>query len=92
MLEADIENGFVRRAEKRGCIALKLRIDGRKGFPDRTIFAPGGNILFIEFKAPGGKVSSQQREWHRKLRAMGFHVYVCWDTESAINILEDHIP
>ncbi len=90
--EAEIEAGFVHHAESLGCIALKLRIDGRKGFPDRTVFLPGGTPLFIEFKASGGVISPQQARWHKRLRSLGYHVYVAWSLDEAKTLLESHLP
>ena len=69
--EADIENDFVKYAESRGCLAIKLRIDGQRGFPDRTVITPRGRVLFIEFKKPGGQLSYHQQRWIRNLRSLG---------------------
>lgn len=75
MTEADIEKAFVAYAESIGCYALKLRIDGKNGFPDRTVLTPRG-MFFIEFKAPGGKLRPAQEEWIERLRKLGFYVAV----------------
>jgi hypothetical protein len=88
--EARIENEFVRFVESHGLHALKLRIDGHKGFPDRTILTPNG-IVFIEFKAPSGRVSAQQRLWIDRLRELGYHVEVCTSADQAKQILEDYL-
>ena len=73
--EATIEKAFVAYAESKGCHALKLRIDGKNGFPDRTVLTPRG-VFFIEFKAPGGKLRPAQEEWIERLRKLGFYVAV----------------
>ena len=71
-LESKIEEKFVRWCENQGWECLKLRIDGQKGFPDRTILRPSGLVTFCELKRPGGTTSAQQDEWLRKLQALGF--------------------
>lgn len=73
-LEAEIENAFVKYAESRGCYALKLRLDGRNGWPDRTVVGPEGLIMFVEFKRPGGKIRPMQRVWEKVLKSCGFIV------------------
>jgi hypothetical protein len=75
MKESDIEKAFVAYAESRGCRALKLRIDGENGFPDRSVITPNG-ILFIEFKRPKGKLRAAQKLWQLTLDSMGFNVLV----------------
>lgn len=74
-LEADIENGFVAYAESLGCKALKLRIDGQNGWPDRTVLTPYG-VLFFEFKQLKGRTRAMQRVWHKILRSFGFKVFL----------------
>lgn len=73
--EAELEKAFVAFAESKGCHALKLRIDGQNGFPDRTVLTPQG-VFFLEFKAPGGKLRPAQEEWIARLRKLGFYVAV----------------
>lgn len=60
-LERDIEKHFVDYANSRHCRALKLRIDGANGFPDRTVLTTQG-IFFAEFKRGRGGVLSKQQE------------------------------
>jgi hypothetical protein len=63
-------------AKSRGWLFWKLTILGFPGVPDRVVLCPGGRIFFVEFKAPGKKPTPLQEAWHRKLRALGFMVYV----------------
>jgi len=74
-LEAELEKAFVDFAESKGCYALKLRIDGQNGFPDRTVLTPLG-VFFVEFKTPRGKLRPAQEEWIGRLRKLGFYVAV----------------
>jgi len=76
MTEADIENEFVSFAESRGCMVEKLVRQGRKGWPDRSIYAPNGWHFLIEFKKPGGTTSPHQDRAIEGLERRGHEVYV----------------
>jgi hypothetical protein len=76
MLERDIETAFVRYAESRDCLALKLVLALVRGWPDRTVILPGGRIFFAEFKTPKGRASARQGFWKSRLEDFGFVVLV----------------
>ena len=79
--EAIIEDDNVRYAEGLGLLVLKLRLLGTIGWPDRLFLAPGGRVMFVEYKAPGKKPRPSQVKIHNTLKRYGFHVYTV-----------DHIP
>jgi len=84
--EAKVETDIVAWATSMGGVALKLKIDGQRGFPDRTILMPGGIVLFVEVKKPkGGVVSQQQKDWVRKLSDLGFVVIVATSVEQVMD-------
>lgn len=89
--ETDIESDFVKFAKSKGCIAYKLILLNRKGFPDRTILCPGGRILFIEFKRKNKPQSAVQVKIMNVLKGLGFEYYVCDRKGQAENILEDFL-
>lgn len=89
VLEVDIEDAFVTFAEKLGCQAKKLRIDGENGFPDRSVLCPNGMVFFIEFKTVTGDLRPGQIDWHRKLSALGFIVLVVRNAGEAERFLEE---
>lgn len=83
-LEKKIEKRICKLAEKElGAKCVKLAIVNERGFPDRTLLIPGGRILFLEVKKPGGKTSPQQDEWLRTLRQLGFAADVVDNLEDA---------
>lgn len=79
LLESQIENAVVKYVERLDGEALKLRIDGRNGYPDRTIKLPNGIEFLIEFKTPAGKLRSAQKKWIKRLRELGSRVYIVDD-------------
>ncbi|QEF98174.1 VRR-NUC domain protein [Stieleria maiorica] len=89
-LEADIESAFVAYADRKGCLALKLRIDGANGFPDRTVITPRG-IFFAEFKKPGGKLRPAQKRIAEELRRLGFQVITPTEIGQAEKALDEFL-
>jgi hypothetical protein len=49
------------------------------------------NGLFIEMKAPGGKVTPRQAEMHKLLTAQGYEVAVCWSFDEFKQTIEDYL-
>lgn len=50
-------------------IAGKLKAEGvRPGAPDYVIVAPGVGVIWIELKAPDGRVRAAQAEWGQAIR------------------------
>ena len=62
--------------------SIKLTIG--EGWPDRLFLIPGGQALFIEFKAPGERPSPLQQYRIDYLKAIGFQVEVHDDADKAI--------
>ena len=60
-----------------------------KGFPDVVCLWPGGGIAFVEFKAPKGRVSIDQAEWHEWLDDSGHRIAVARSADEAIAFLRD---
>ena len=61
-------------AEKQQCILLK--VEKRKGWPDRILLAPNGQMAWMELKRPGEKPTKMQEHIHEVLRSMNFRVHV----------------
>lgn len=74
-LESSLEIFFRDQVRRLGGTAIKL-VPVHKGIPDRLVLMPGGRVYFVELKAETGTVSSAQRLWHEKLRALGHNVSV----------------
>ena len=89
MREKDIEQKLVADVKSRGGMCPKWVSPGLSGVPDRIVLMPGGRIGFIEAKAPGEKPGKLQVAMHRRLRGLGFRVYVLDDPEEIGGILDE---
>lgn len=85
MAEKDIERKLKKRVEAMGCLCLKFESPGFTGVPDRMVLMPGGEMFFVETKAPGKKERPRQEYVQRQLRALGFIVMSSIDGEEGIN-------
>lgn len=83
-----IPNGGKRNARE---AARFKRMGVKAGVPDLFLPVPRGGChgLFIELKAPHGKLSDNQRNWLERLKAKGYAVSVCYGcTEAQRDILQ----
>ena len=83
MLEKQIEQALVRRVKELGGTCEKFVSPGQRSVPDRLVTLPGGRIIFVEIKAPGGKPPPQQDRDHKRRMALGCTVYVIDQIEDA---------
>ena len=89
MREKTIEGKLVRTVKSAGGIAPKFVSPGLDGMPDRIVLLPKGRMAFVEVKAPGKKPRPLQLARHRRLRALGFKVYVLDDPARIGEILDE---
>lgn len=75
MRESEIEKKVVEYAKAKGWLVYKFVSPSQRGVPDR-IFIRGGEIYFVEFKAPGKKPTKLQNKVFSKIREELFEVYV----------------
>jgi len=86
--EARLEDEVVAWAESLGGEAYKLRKDNVRGWPDRTIFLPGGRLILPELKVQGAnKKYHQQKEQIDRLRELGFRAGFCESLEDVHRLL-----
>jgi hypothetical protein len=60
--ESKLEKWCRKYAEERDCYLVKWVSPGNRGVPDRILLGRN-RVVFIEFKTPEGRLSSQQRVW-----------------------------
>ena len=83
MREKTIESKLVKAVKSMGGLAPKFVSPGLDGVPDRLVLLPGGNMAFIEVKAPGETMRPLQVRRKRQLERLGFSVY-CIDSPEQI--------
>ena len=89
MEEKRIEKALIKEVKKRGGEALKFVSPGFDGMPDRLVLIAFGKVGFVEVKAPGEKPRKLQLKRHKKLRSLGFKVYVLDDENQIGGIIDD---
>ena len=92
-IETEVKNGTVLLAYELGVpiYFLKLNVLGMRGWPDRLLFWPYGNLMFIEFKRPGEEPRKLQQWIHKNLRDIGFEVQVHDDAARALESIKAYI-
>ena len=88
MLERFIEQKLVARVKREGGLCPKFVSPGSDGWPDRLVLMPGGKIVFVELKAPQGRLRPIQVQRHAQLRDLGFSVFVVNDPDQIPEVLE----
>ena len=89
MREKYIEQKLVSQVKMHGGICLKLSSTGLDGIPDRLVLMAKGKIAFVELKAPKEKPRKLQLVRIRKLKDMGFKVYVVDNTKDIGGVIDD---
>ena len=89
MRESTIEQSVCAYAKAKGCLSLKLAGMNQRGQPDRLVIRDGKS-LFIEFKAPGKRLTALQIKWLFDLTNQGMNAMWC-DSIADGNRLIDRI-
>lgn len=99
--EIDIQKLAMIELSARGHLIFRSNVgqfftkDGRpirtglpKGFPDTFGARADGAFFAIEFKKPGGKISTEQRQTLNAMRSRGIRAGVAYSVEDAIRLVE----
>lgn len=87
LTEAQIEAAAVKAVKAEGWEVYKFTSPQRRSVPDR-LFVREGRVVFIEFKRPGGKLTSGQEREIAKLRDAGAEVWVCYSVQQVAEVLK----
>jgi hypothetical protein len=79
MRERDIEAKFRDLCKSLGWSCIKLMKTSLVGIPDRLVITRGGVVVFVELKAPNGRVSKIQARVHECLAEHNLLVLVGCD-------------
>ena len=76
-----------------GWVIRNRQMGMRKGVPDLMLPIPmhGYHGLFIEMKAPGGRLSNEQKAWLKALNTFGYKAVVCVGWEAAKSEIEGYM-
>ena len=77
LLEAKLKDHI----KKLGGWSIKILSMHINGLPDRLCLIPGGGLFFAEIKTTKKKPELIQKVMHRKLKKLGFEVYVIDNSE-----------
>lgn len=88
MREKTIEDALTKAVRDRGGLCEKW-ISGTAGWPDRIVLLPDGKIAFVEVKAPGKLPRKLQLRRHKKLKNLGFKVYVLDSLDEIGGIIDE---
>lgn len=88
MLEKDIEARLKRGVERAGGLCLKWVSPGCTGVPDRIVLLPGGKVIFVELKKPGGRLAARQVHMTTKLLRLNMRTVCLWTVEDVDDFLE----
>lgn len=89
MREKYIEQKLVNEVKKNGGVCLKLAGTGQAGTPDRLVLMKNAKAGFVELKAPNKKPRKLQIVRHKRLKELGFKVYVIDDIEKIGGVIDD---
>ncbi len=92
MFERSIEKKLRVMLRERGALCLKFVSPGNRGVPDRIAILPGGRIVFVELKAPGGMLEPLQQWQIDRLHSLGVDVRVLWRMEQVRPFVEEMLP
>lgn len=91
MLEKDIEKKVRDYARKQGILTYKFTSPAHASVPDRIFIYPQGDIIFIEFKAPGKVATEKQAREINRLIRHNQSVYVIDDVSLGEYVIDSHL-
>jgi len=90
MRENALQALMIKEAKNVNVLCFKIKFIGRRGCPDLILIFPGGRVVFVEVKIPGGSLSTSQKIVLRLLRKWGVPAYDCDNLTKFKKILETH--
>lgn len=89
MRESEIERILVEEVRKLGGRAYKWVSPGNAGVPDRIVFFPGGQQVFVELKTGRGQLTKLQTVQIKRLLDLGQPVYVVRGIDGLSQFFQD---
>lgn len=76
MREQQIQSRRIKELEAEGYYVIKLINTNKNGIPDLIAIPKGSDVLFVEVKKPGGKLSKLQEYRLKELEAHGVKIEI----------------
>lgn len=76
MREQQIQSKKIKELEAEGYYVIKLITTNKNGIPDLIAIPRGSDVLFIEVKKPGGKLSKLQEYRLKELKEHGLKIEI----------------
>jgi len=86
--EQKLESAVVAYARERGILTYKFVSPAHRGVPDRVFIWPTGIVLWVEFKAPGKKITPLQARTIEKMIRQGCLVAVVGNLAAAFAVFD----
>jgi len=77
--------------KKLGGWAIKIPASHLSGLPDRLCLLPEGRLFFAEIKTTGKKPTRLQLATHKRLKGLGFKVWVIDNSDKIKTALEKEL-
>ena len=91
-MESDLETKLIKRTKLHGGMCRKVKAIQFTGWPDRSLYFPGGEHHLIETKYEDkGSLSARQRLVIRQLRRLGVSVWVITTDEELNAFFNLHV-
>ena len=89
MRESTIEARLRKRVRAKGGLCYKFVSPGNDGVPDRIVFIPDGRTIYVETKAPNGRLSEIQKWQQSEMRKRGADVRTIWSVEQVNEFVKE---
>ena len=76
MREQQLQAKKIKELERQGYYVIKLSRTNKNGIPDLLAIPPNSDVLFVEVKAAGGRLSELQKYRQKELAEHGLKVEV----------------
>lgn len=83
-----VERKLVEYVKLNKGMCIKLLCNHILGLPDRLCLFPGAKMAFVELKTTGEKPRKIQLYIHKKLRSLGFAVFIIDNVQEVRNFID----
>ncbi|MCJ0932565.1 VRR-NUC domain-containing protein [Virgibacillus halodenitrificans] len=89
MRERQLEKRLKDKIEQFGGLCFKWVSPGKRGVPDRICILPKGRTIFVEMKAPNGRLSPLQKKRIQELESLKHEVRVLYSKQKVDEFIHE---